>query len=143
MMLTDDGGAVKWDQKLRARMVDTFDARAAGCSASAFEAAVYDCDSHEKGAAKKGAGGVRMRNFARTPAMTFVDEGLEAEYTFWQARQRWQVCSATHSLAPVAIHFWAPCVLCVIVPSRKHHVYDVNVLEVVQEKAPCMIRNRA
>lgn len=97
--LTGTGG-VKWDQKLRARMVNTFDAGAAGCSASAFEAATYDYDPNEKGAAKKGAGGVRVRNFARTPAMTFVDEGLEAEYTLWQARQRWQVRSATHLLAP-------------------------------------------
>ncbi|BDA45728.1 hypothetical protein COCOBI_07-5150 [Coccomyxa sp. Obi] len=85
------GGAVKWDQRLRARMVNTFDASAAGCSASAFEAAAYEYDPHEKGAAKKGAGGVRVRNFVRTPAMTFVDEGLEAEYTLWQARQRWQL----------------------------------------------------
>ncbi len=97
--LTGTGG-VKWDQKLRARMVNTFDAGAAGCSGSAFEAATYDYDPNEKGAAKKGAGGVRVRNFARTPAMTFVDEGLEAEYTLWQARQRWQVRSATHLLAP-------------------------------------------
>lgn len=100
-LLTENGGAVKWDQKLRPRMVDTFDASAAGCSASAFEAAAYDYDPHEKGAAKKGAGGVCMRNFARTPAMTFVDEGLEAEYTLWQARQRWQVRANTLFMAPV------------------------------------------
>ncbi len=83
-------GPTKWDQKLRARMVDTFDARKAGCSASAFEAAAYD-PQEEKGAAKRAFAAARVRNFARTPTMAFVDEGLEAEYAHWQARQRWQV----------------------------------------------------
>lgn len=70
-------------------MVDSFDAGKAGCSASAFEAAAYD--PQEKGAAKRAFAAARVRNFARTPTMTFVDEGLEAEYVHWQARQRWQV----------------------------------------------------
>lgn len=87
---TECNSATKWDQKLlRARMVDTFDAGKAGCSASAFEAAAYD--PQEKGAAKRAFAAARVRNFTRTPAMTFVDEGLEAEYVHWQARQRWQV----------------------------------------------------
>lgn len=85
-----EGRPADFELKQRAkRMLDTFDARAAGCSGSAFEAAAYD--SEEKVAAKKSSGAERVRSFARTSTMTFVDEGLEAEFALWQARQRWQV----------------------------------------------------
>ncbi|EIE22695.1 hypothetical protein COCSUDRAFT_63833 [Coccomyxa subellipsoidea C-169] len=92
--LLGSDGPTKWDQKLRVHHpVDTFDARKAGCSASAFEAAVYD-PQEEKGAAKRAFAAARVRNFARTPTMAFMDEGLEAEYAHWQARQRWQLDAA-------------------------------------------------